>query len=143
MIQTSNYSRKGNDLKSISISYSIIPQIRMNCPDLRHMPELGPNWFLLSKWKDGLITEEQYTYEYLDILAKRVLSPDAVLEMLPKDCYLLCYEAPHDFCHRHVLAEYIERGTGVVIREWLTEEETKKFEKAAKQEEYVESVLEF
>lgn len=143
MIYTSNYSRKGNDLTSISISYSIIPQIRMQCPDLKFMPELGPDWFLLSKWKDGLITEEEYTYTYLDILARRAFTPEMIVEMLPKDCFLLCYEGPFEFCHRHILADYIHKGTGVFIPEWLTEEETKRYEKAAKQQEYVESVLEF
>lgn len=143
MIQTSNYVRKGQDPTAISISYSIVPRVREFCPGIRRMPELGPSGSLLGLWKKGQITEEEYAYVYLDILTKRALSPETILEMLPKDCYLLCYEGPFEFCHRHLLAEYIERGTGVVIREWLTEEENKKYEKAAKQQEYVESVLEF
>ncbi len=143
MIQTSNYNRKGQDPIAIAISYSIIPQVREFCPGLRHMPELGPSGSLLGKWKKGQLTEEEYSHIYLDDLAKRNLSPKVIIEMLPENCFLLCYEKPYTFCHRRVLADYIHRGTGLFIPEWLNEEETIRFEKTAKQQDYVESVLEF
>ena len=143
MIYTSNYSRKGQDPTAISVSYSVVPQVRAFCPGIRHMPELGPSGALLGLWKKEQITEEEYSYIYLDLLTKRNLSPEVIIEMLPNDCYLICYEKPYEFCHRRILADYIQKGTGVFIPEWLTEEETERFEKAAKQQEYVESVLEF
>ena len=143
MRYTSNYSRKGNDPTAISISFSVIPRIRENCPQLQFRRELGPNWPLLSKWKANLITQDEYAYEYLDLLARRNLSPQGIVDSLPENCYLLCYEGPFEFCHRHILTKYIYEGTGIAIPEWLTEEEEAKFKKAAKQEEYVDTVLEF
>lgn len=143
MIQTSNYSRKGQDPTAIAISYSVVPQVRAFCSGIRHMPELGPSGALLGLWKAGKITEEEYSYIYLDLLTKRNLSPTTILEMLPDDCYLICYEKPYEFCHRRILADYIYKDTGVYIPEWLTDEENERFKKAAKQQDYVESVLEF
>lgn len=35
-----------------------------------------------------------------------------------KDVAFLCYEKPSDFCHRHLLAEWLENETGVEVKEF-------------------------
>lgn len=38
---------------------------------------------------------------------KKKFTPEQILEMLPDKCILLCYEKTGDFCHRHLLAEWL------------------------------------
>lgn len=35
-----------------------------------------------------------------------------------KDVFLLCYEKPGFFCHRHIVAKWITETTGVKVEEW-------------------------
>ena len=34
------------------------------------------------------------------------------------DCVLLCYEKPGDFCHRHILANWLEENFGFKVEEF-------------------------
>lgn len=68
------------------------------------------------------ITQQQYIEQY----RRRVLSrvDQAVmlkdLERLTggRDCALLCYEKPGDFCHRRLLADWMLETTGLEIPEF-------------------------
>lgn len=42
-----------------------------------------------------------------------------------KDAALCCYEKPSDFCHRHILAKWLEEQTGIKVEEFEKTEETK------------------
>lgn len=73
--------------------------------------ELAPNRDILVDKKSGKISEEEYKTRYLKQL----------FEIPPKDWatllnnrILLCYEVPHDFCHRQILREWLsEQGVSV------------------------------
>lgn len=75
------------------------------------------------------ITNEQYTLMY----QRRILSnlnPGKIVRDLHimtggKDCALLCYEKPGDFCHRHLLADWMLKETGLVIQEFGLDERKK------------------
>ena len=75
------------------------------------------------------ITNEQYTLMYQRrILSK--LNPGKIVRDLHvmtggKDCALLCYEKPGDFCHRHLLADWMLKETGLVIQEFGLDERKK------------------
>ena len=58
----------------------------------------------------GKIPEEENIRYYIEEYYKQVLSKVDIKDLLKdeKDPILLCYEKGQDFCHRHVLAEYIE-----------------------------------
>lgn len=92
----------------------------------------GLNCTVVSPTKDMLhgMSDEEYTKRYYAILEKADLR--SFLEYIKtmgggKDVALCCYEKPGDFCHRHLLAEYITRKTGIEV----TEFEKKKEEKPA------------
>lgn len=63
--------------------------------------------------------------EYL-VLYSRMLSDLNAFKILErinelsegKDVALCCYEKPGDFCHRHLLAEWLTKETGVEIIEY-------------------------
>ena len=40
-----------------------------------------------------------------------------IASLFGEDASLLCYEKPGDFCHRRIVAEWLEKGTGVVVPE--------------------------
>ena len=75
-----------------------------------------PDWaFIVKPYKDGLITKEEYTERYLQQLDKfneNIIGVSKYFNESGKDYILLCYEKPGDFCHRHILADYINRILG-------------------------------
>lgn len=71
--------------------------------------------------KDG-VTREEYIEAYYYKVLSRVNAKEflARCEELSKgkDVALLCYEKPEDFCHRHLLAEWLNRELGIEVREF-------------------------
>lgn len=81
------------------------------------MLDVAPTVFMLKE-----ATSEQYDAEYQKILSR--LDARAFIQRLEtasggKDVALCCYEKPGDFCHRHVLAEYLTKQTGIEIKEYV------------------------
>ncbi len=82
----------------------------------------------------GGLTKEEYTkLYYKDILSK--VDPKRFLEdvkMLSqgKDVALLCYEKIGDFCHRHLLADWLKKELNIELEEFgaKPKSETKKIE---------------
>ena len=42
-----------------------------------------------------------------------------------KDVALCCYEKPSDFCHRHIVAKWLEEQAGIEVKEFEKTEEIK------------------
>ena len=120
-IYTSYYARSYDHPNAIGISASV-PK-HFTGP---HMTVLAPSWELLDKYKKGEMTKNQYAEEYVALLEGRKLTPQIVYDSIPNAAILLCYEKPGDFCHRRVLAEWLENDLNVTIKEWLSDEEQKK-----------------
>lgn len=85
--------------------------------------ELAPSRTLLKRWKQGEITEEEYTEQYIQFLDndvqwskvwKKLKQISAKYEN--SDLVLCCFEKAEDFCHRHILAEYLT-DTGIDVAE--------------------------
>lgn len=79
---------------------------------------VAPRRYMLDdKW-----TEEEYVKMYHnDVLGK--VNPTLFIKELErisggKDVALCCYEKPTDFCHRHILAKWITRKTGIEVLEF-------------------------
>lgn len=69
--------------------------------------ELAPPAELLTLYKKGLISKKGYTHVY-----KRYLKTLDV-HKVAKDLngkVLLCYEKPEDFCHRHLVATWLQQA---------------------------------
>jgi uncharacterized protein (DUF488 family) len=100
----------------MAVATSLRPPVFV--PGIKHYPLLAPTGALLSRWRKRLITEQQYTEEYLSILAKRG-TPLQLLEGIEEGSVLLCYERTGSFCHRHIAAGYLRRAGAdkVVIEE--------------------------
>lgn len=78
-------------------------------------PALFPRWSFLSPYKQtGDI--ETFTWEYHKQVLRH-LNPELVYEDL-RDHVLLCWEKPSDFCHRRLVASWIEKELGIVVPEF-------------------------
>ena len=71
---------------------------------------LGPWKDLLDGYKNGTISEKEYAEQYLDNLKRAWpgLSNWFLINNASKDIVFLCYEKPSEFCHRHLLAQFLE-----------------------------------
>ena len=96
----------------------------INSYDLQ-LIKLAPNAELLQKYKSNSITNEEYTSVYHNQLLKlenngyiaKFVKALSTLQELHGDVVLLCYEKKGDFCHRHLLAEYLNNNHNTNIRE--------------------------
>lgn len=112
MIYTSYFSNNKNipkELKRISISRFTPSWATVDL----EMKTLAPSADLLNRYKDGLVSDEAYTAEYVEYL--RSLDPFEVGNSI-QDSVLLCYEKDGDFCHRNLVANWLS-GFGFEIKE--------------------------
>ena len=128
MIYTGYYSKikeyvdLGLTLLSISRTK---PEFAKSCIDI---PQLFPSDKILWDHKKGKIDEMEYTSKYLDQLNE--LGIDRIIKMIQifgDNVVLLCWESPEKFCHRHILADYINKNSGVVVEEFGKENEMRPF----------------
>ena len=107
------------------------------------IPELAPKRAFWNIWHDniGKIPEEENNRYYIEQYYKHVLSKVDIEELLKdeKDPILLCFEKGLDFCHRHVLAEYIEMTYGIKVRDIKIDENLNIEEN--KRPEYIKRIL--
>ena len=67
-------------------------------------------------------THDQYEKRYRkEILAK--IDPQVFLQQLElmsggQDVALCCFEVPSSFCHRHILAAWLNEKLGLDVKEW-------------------------
>ena len=83
--------------------------------------EFAPRYEMFQRWKNGEINNTDYTQEYknyLNTLNKEEIREDLDSPYQTGNLIFLCYEKPGDFCHRHVLADWLEENFGYDVKEW-------------------------
>jgi len=140
MIYTSNYARCGELKTAVAISASINDKAK-NVWGFKgpHLDFLAPSWSMIHAYQDGNMDEDEYSKKYIELLISREINPVDLYKALTfeyDEIILLCYEPPNKFCHRRVLAKWIEDANHVEIPEW-------KSEKEHAQDQLVDSLLEF
>ena len=128
MIYTGYYSKikeyadLGLTLLSISRTK---PEFAKSCIDI---PQLFPSDKILWDHKKGKIDEMEYTSKYLYQLNE--LGVDRIIKMIQifgDNVVLLCWESPEKFCHRHILADYINKNSNINVEEFGKEKEISLF----------------
>jgi len=113
-LQTSYYGSKAAKLpEAVAISQGIPKYYRGKV-----YKKLAPPWSLV-KEKDQEVFTELYKKQ---VLSK--LQPAQVYAELGPSAILLCWEKPGVFCHRRVVAEWLEKHLGIRIPEWKEPEKT-------------------
>jgi hypothetical protein len=83
--------------------------------------DLAPKKDMFYEYKAGKFGKEEYTKRYYkDTLD--LLDPKEVYDSL-KENVLLCWEDPGEFCHRRIVAEWLEEALGIEVPEWKKEDD--------------------
>lgn len=96
----------------------------------KSLTKLAPKLSFCKTWHDniGKVSEEEnnkfYIEEFYDKVLKN-LDPEEVLMELPDRSILLCFEENDKFCHRHLVAFWLELFMGIKTYEVKTNEQTK------------------
>lgn len=108
MIYTSYFASKKYDQKDgVSIARYVKFQVADTCP------ELYPSEELLRWWKSLDDSEKVCNQEiFYDTYFKETLNKLDVNKIAEKlnNKVLLCYEKSEDFCHRHIVAEWLRNN---------------------------------
>lgn len=75
----------------------------------------APSWKMVMDYRRGLITEDEYKEEYLELLRTKLFNkecmlvvPDELKMLMDKPrIVLVCFCKKAEFCHRVLLAEYL------------------------------------
>ena len=106
---------------------------------------LAPKLEFWKVWHDNInkISEQENTIYYVRNYYNRVLKnldPEILLESLPNKTILLCYEDSKDFCHRHLIAFWLELFLDIETYE-IKEVENYKIQ-IQERPEYLKEILE-
>lgn len=83
--------------------------------------KLAPKYGFFTDWKQGRLDNDGYVKCFQEQVLKE-LNPDSVLKELMafydgQDIVtLICYEKPGDFCHRHLVADWL-KNAGIEVEE--------------------------
>jgi uncharacterized protein YeaO (DUF488 family) len=81
---------------------------------------LVPPWYVVKAYKENG-DKEQYTKDYKRLVLDHLNPHDVVSNLKNQvgynDVALVCYEKSDDFCHRHIVAEWL-CAAGYDVAEW-------------------------
>lgn len=109
MIYTGYYAKHGKLPNACSISVYVPKWF----PNMMHVPCLAPTMKMVHDIHNGIITEEEYIAQFISLLDSRNLPWTNLVNELDGKI-LCCFEKPTDFCHRHIVAIYLEQYGGTV-----------------------------
>lgn len=82
--------------------------------------KLAPKWWFFKIWKNTKDNDYYIKNFYTEVLNK-LSAMDVVSDLYCKsagrDVVLVCYEKPSDFCHRHLVADWLN-FCGFKCEEW-------------------------
>lgn len=108
------YTSYFGQLKNLQ-KYNIIPiAISRFIPDfykgLRYI-DLSPTVDILNNYKNSHSEYiKRFNQEVISSLNPLIIYQNIVKLSNNKDCALLCYETPNKFCHRHLIAEWLNNS---------------------------------
>jgi hypothetical protein len=105
-MQTSNFKLSGTDPHAVAISRGVPKGFKG-----RRYLALAPATWALVKETDEAVFRETFMRQLEPLDAK------AILKEVGEDAILLCWEKPGEFCHRRVVAEWLERELGISVPE--------------------------
>lgn len=129
MLFTSYFTRAGYHPSAVSISRW--PPATFKGPEYTL---LAPAQDLLLDYKNGIVDDNEYVRRFMIQLSH--IDPNKVITDILPGSILLCYEGSRQFCHRHIVAEWLEHNTGILVQE-ITSFNVEKFITMAKRQETI------
>ena len=84
--------------------------------------KVAPKYGFFQEWKknhDNDFYIEHFNAEVLDNLVAKNVYEDLNKLSDCKDCVLICYEKSEDFCHRHLVADWLNQKLGINVEEYV------------------------
>lgn len=74
----------------------------------------APTWDMVNSYKNGDLSESDFTSKYNEIISNRWDKPTRTKEIILKKSHLIlvCYCRPNKFCHRVLCAEFLVNAIG-------------------------------
>jgi uncharacterized protein (DUF488 family) len=110
-MKTSNFSKNGYDKNAINIA-SYAPKWFKGKSYLK----LAPPGDLIGRYKREEVNSDEYTIEYNSRVLDN-LNAVEVYKDLGEDAILLCYEGIFQFCHRRLVAKWLEEQLNITVDE--------------------------
>ena len=87
-------------------------------PDWYNGPQykvLAPKYSFFKDYKDGIIDEAGYTSQFYSQVLSSLKQEDVINKLKSfypneEEITLICYEKPEEFCHRHIVANWLEEA---------------------------------
>ena len=82
--------------------------------------QLAPKYSWWKQWHDEHMSNDWFIDKYYETVLNQ-LDPALVLsdlQKISKNIVLLCYETPEKFCHRHLVADWLNKNTDTNIIEY-------------------------
>lgn len=83
---------------------------------LKEYKKLAPKYIWWKKWHTEKLSNEWYINQYYNTILFQ-LNPHQVFYELGENAILLCYELPDEFCHRHLVANWLNINLNINITE--------------------------
>ena len=84
-------------------------------------PSLAPDTQIFYAIKNKSISREQYIQQYNEHILGE-LDPAFIYKLFERNV-LLCWEPPGEFCHRRLVAAWIQDKLGIEVPEWSHKDE--------------------
>lgn len=112
-LYTSYFAKSGKH----PMAYAITGETPKWLVGMQQIGKLAPTWSMVSMYKRGKLSREQFTQLYFRLLDQRGITPQFIADILPEGSILCCYEGPGQFCHRYLAADWLRNGANVIINE--------------------------
>ncbi len=99
-----------------SLIYSIANSMPKGI-SLQKFKPFVPEWDLVSRYKKGMLSWSDFRGLYIKQLDKLPSDVFDTLSSLTDDVVFMCWEAPDQPCHRHILREYLN-SRGIPAKEY-------------------------
>lgn len=91
---------------------------KINGIEYIHVPELAPTESIMNSYKGKKIGWQEYEKQFNNLLAERKVASAMKNELSDGDCFL-CSEEKPNFCHRRLVAEYLQKKLGNITIQHL------------------------
>jgi len=109
-MNTSYYSKSATHPNAVSIAGKA-PEWYKG----REYKTLAPKYWFFAKYKEDHDEDFYVDAYYEEVLSK--LDPKTVYDELGEDAVIMCWESSEKFCHRHIVADWLEQQLGIKIKE--------------------------
>ena len=109
MIYTS-YIYKSSSISALGITPISIAQGKPRGLEILYYRDLAPPWSLIREYKQTG-DRDQYTRIYFEAVLNKLNQFQVIADLIvlahSTNIALLCYEKPEKFCHRHLVAKWL------------------------------------